>query len=1671
MYTEGLKFQVASLGMSIVALGTFLIVDWYLPATTIVDPAAIPLVGIGALCLAWSAPLTSLAGRSYFPEFNFFQPFVGSQIFQLHQALGWTLYGLCLLAISFTVVDIKNGRHPRGETTLIGVIGLVSQLLLSGSLTLYSPSVVKVQRKQKHAEYEIDLLKRTTLIQNPMTKLSIGLTIISTILLIRADDLIEASSTILFVRLATAGHLSAAFITHILIGVQKIPHYRVFMPFSGGFAFLLLQAFGWILIGIFTNISILFPSVLRYGVVSTGKKLAALGVAAQCLILISLLYFRHTSRDSNNRVSDSDNAIHFSEFSNFRSIRFLIQTKGSSTFIFSACLLPWSVILLVAVRILGEEVSDAYFGGKNTMSVVSICIMLFTAPLAHLSGLKMYNTYELFQPFEGGSTYATAQSVGWTAYSISLSLWLVYNLDAIDNNDITFSDAITGLVPLGFLSSCLLIGSVLYYVEKDERDGNDGKDEKNEKNEKSGTNGSKRKRSTSSKKNRDVQKSLMPPLNLNTSTTTRKRRSARLRAISKGREKKKKPNIDEEENDNNHNNNYETSLLIPWHGHTWSNEEYLTFYIACGNQILCVATDMARQDKNRIVSPIVFFWMSYFGVLLVPFLFMMAGRKRWDKFKIFQPFVGGTMFVAWQALGWTLYSTGFLLHSVLLAIPEDLWSGNRIREWPLMFTLAGIPSFIAHCILIISVAKFVPTSSSSNGKGTTQIKTSPPCSPIHSPLHSSNRNQTFEDTKKEIETNETTRAKGRERASIVAQIVSIILAFASIVLIVLSDVQQHIKTAYINEKGVTTNNTTYVLFVCGCIAAVFGALFTHGVAGVLLHPPGIYKFVQVHKMYTADSFQGGVAYILLQTFGWWVIGCSVVGGMMIVEIGGPTKTPFFGITSALGAMLFVGQITILASLRWWHEDDNEVENESDENNDHDENENNNISENLAFENRAVLRSAIMSVTLCVGGLSLFTFADYAMLTFGPEFPTGPLIVCGIVAVCGSVPLSWLLSGSSSSSSLSSSSSISNDHEHTAKHQVTLFGTFGWALWSFTVMLGAWTLLNMATMNTTNDDEISSLVLDSSPVSSSEIIHHDIVSINDSTRSSRIASIIGIVAQSILALGVLKPPAAAASKTDQNGHHLKMGYCNICTNTFITLFRGTISIIGPTTSIVLVLLLVLRNHILTSYYWLVSIFGWNVVAATVVFLSLILFPTVTSPTIRGWMKKNALLIWFQYLNTPIGIGVTFLGYWFILPSLRIWLDYVAWLYHYWWFHYGSGHVSQDGLPVRQNCNIERKKRYGTLKHEFLSIYTPIKYDVEDESESENENEEDDKFNYGHVCDRGPLIFVHGGGWVAVNREVMGQSITPFVRAGFTVYSIDYPLAPECKFPGPLISVLRACAWVKRHSGCHEITIVGDSAGGNLSTMAAALISNPKLLIDLEECASYLKIHLHESLLISEWNYPSIKSIVSMYGVVDQKAWKAPYRCIVPTFGQFQEELLEETWIMWIMWEGTIKCLQFCFDCYAPVVPESLELSESRSPPPFINYLTLGDLCENNLIRHYPPTLLICGVGDPLVLANRKVRDLLSNSGCCSYVKLLEFPGPHAFHGIPPQWTFDGWRSNSYPTTRAMLMFVTDSAIELPMDTIFLPPDWSLYLVFIAHVVIVVGLILQTIEIVLLSVFSE
>ena len=142
-FDAGKRFQTASLGLSITALGTFMAVDWWLPASAIFDASVVPLIGIGAIAHAWTAPLSALGGRASFGDaWHLWQPFVGSQLFILQQALGWTLYALSLLALLYCAVDINGGRHPRGEITLVGVVALMSQVLLNLSFQHFSPAIL-----------------------------------------------------------------------------------------------------------------------------------------------------------------------------------------------------------------------------------------------------------------------------------------------------------------------------------------------------------------------------------------------------------------------------------------------------------------------------------------------------------------------------------------------------------------------------------------------------------------------------------------------------------------------------------------------------------------------------------------------------------------------------------------------------------------------------------------------------------------------------------------------------------------------------------------------------------------------------------------------------------------------------------------------------------------------------------------------------------------------------------------------------------------------------------------------------------------------------------------------------------------------------------------------------------------------------------------------------------------------------------------------------------------------------------------------------------------------------------------------------------------------------------------------------------------------------------------
>jgi acetyl esterase len=76
----------------------------------------------------------------------------------------------------------------------------------------------------------------------------------------------------------------------------------------------------------------------------------------------------------------------------------------------------------------------------------------------------------------------------------------------------------------------------------------------------------------------------------------------------------------------------------------------------------------------------------------------------------------------------------------------------------------------------------------------------------------------------------------------------------------------------------------------------------------------------------------------------------------------------------------------------------------------------------------------------------------------------------------------------------------------------------------------------------------------------------------------------------------------------------------------------------------------------------------------------------------------------------------------------------------------------------------------------------------------------------------VLFIHGGGFVRATRSV--------------VVSLDYRLAPETQFPGPVEDSYTALQWVAGHIGelggdPARIAIAGDSAGGNLAAVTALM----------------------------------------------------------------------------------------------------------------------------------------------------------------------------------------------------------------------------------------------------------
>eukprot|EP00516_Mucochytrium_quahogii_P003787 CAMPEP_0203748956 /NCGR_PEP_ID=MMETSP0098-20131031/3692_1 /ASSEMBLY_ACC=CAM_ASM_000208 /TAXON_ID=96639 /ORGANISM=" , Strain NY0313808BC1" /LENGTH=394 /DNA_ID=CAMNT_0050637883 /DNA_START=300 /DNA_END=1484 /DNA_ORIENTATION=+ len=290
------------------------------------------------------------------------------------------------------------------------------------------------------------------------------------------------------------------------------------------------------------------------------------------------------------------------------------------------------------------------------------------------------------------------------------------------------------------------------------------------------------------------------------------------------------------------------------------------------------------------------------------------------------------------------------------------------------------------------------------------------------------------------------------------------------------------------------------------------------------------------------------------------------------------------------------------------------------------------------------------------------------------------------------------------------------------------------------------------------------------------------------------------------------------------------------------------------------------------------------------------------------------------------------------------------------------VSPPGMAVETTLY---HSRYGTRKNETVDTMFPHDRALADANPA--------------------IVYVHGGGWIAANSACLLHSVAPIARAGYDLYSIDYPLAPEVRFPGPLVSTIRAISWIKTHEGKHEILLLGDSAGGNLVSTAAALIMNREIF---EVFAREAK---EPALLTME--FPKIIAVSSIYGIMDQREWRAS----------------NLDTISWLENKISQFCISFAFRMYR------------CTNGTFGNKFTLMDILDH--VTHLPPIQLQCGSKDVLVLSNRKMhKELLERE---HHVEHKEYPSRHCFFGFPPKWlSNEDWHNGSKQVLTEMLRFFAE-----------------------------------------------
>jgi acetyl esterase/lipase len=216
---------------------------------------------------------------------------------------------------------------------------------------------------------------------------------------------------------------------------------------------------------------------------------------------------------------------------------------------------------------------------------------------------------------------------------------------------------------------------------------------------------------------------------------------------------------------------------------------------------------------------------------------------------------------------------------------------------------------------------------------------------------------------------------------------------------------------------------------------------------------------------------------------------------------------------------------------------------------------------------------------------------------------------------------------------------------------------------------------------------------------------------------------------------------------------------------------------------------------------------------------------------------------------------------------------------------------------------------------------------------------DVYGASAAAPRPVVMWIHGGALIMGHRGQIDTALLgKLVKAGYTVVSIDYRLAPETKLPAILDDVQDACQWVRTkgpelfHIDPKRLAVMGGSAGGYL-TLAAGFRVNPR-----------------PRALVSFWGYGDIAG--AWYSRPDPFYSRMPLVPKAEAYAAVGGPVISES-------SGKNNRYRFYLYCRQ----HGLWPKQVTGHDPDTEAKAFEPLCPlRNVTAHYPPTLLIHGTKD-------------------------------------------------------------------------------------------------------------